>query len=334
MMAVITEEIAKRAARGLSGSRARDLAPAVGAAAAAIAGRELARRRHDHDRTPRGYGLRKREPADSGVRRIARGRIEHAIEQLRGEVDEPPAERVHIARRDLKKLRAAIRLVREQLGDSVYRLENAYYRDVGRGLAGSRDAVAVRESMAALRERYRLGARFATFERELGREDGGDDRAAMASAASALDVGLDRIERWPLTDGDWEVLEPDLRRTYRRGRNRFSEAAEAPSDVRLHEWRKRVKDLRYQVRILERAARDRLVGLEDDLHRLTDHLGDDHDLILLRERAQSSTEGTEAERAELVELIARRRGELQLEALALGERLYDAKPRKFTGSIP
>jgi CHAD domain-containing protein len=331
-MAVITEEIAKRAARGLS-APARGLAPAAGAAAAAIAARELARRRHDHDRTPGGYRLRKGEPADLGMRRIARGRIEHAIERLRGEVDEPPAERVHIARRDLKKLRAAIRLVREELGDSVYRLENAYYRDIGRGLAGSRDAVAVRESMTALRERYRLGARFAPFELELGREDGGDDRAAMAAGATALEAGLDRIERWPLTDGHWEGLEPGLRRSYRRGRNRFSEAAEAPSDERLHEWRKRAKDLRYQVRILERADRARLVDLEDDLHRLTDHLGDDHDLILLRERAQRSTEGTEAERAELLELIDSRRGELQLEAFALGERLYDAKPRKFTGSI-
>jgi CHAD domain-containing protein len=334
-MVEVATQLSKRAARGLERirtNRASAGAAAAAAAAVAIAGRELAKRADGDDRS-QSYALAPKEPADQGLRRIARGRVERALQRLRVESVEDPAEAVHGARKDLKKLRALIRLVRDQLGDSVYRLENGFYRDVGRSLAGSRDATATWEALLALRERYELGARFAGFERELQRRISGDDSDRIAEAATALEAGLGRIERWPLQGDDWSVIEPGLRRTYRRGRRRFRKAASEPSDEALHEWRKRVKDLWYQVRLLQNADRKRLSSQADDLHELADRLGDDHDLVLLRERAEGSSELDGAGREALLEPIERRRGELQLDAFSLGERLYESKPKRFARSI-
>jgi hypothetical protein len=61
---------------------------------------------------------------------------------------------VHEARKDLKKLRAVLRLVRDDLGDAVYRSENVRFRDAGRMLSGARDAHVRVETLAALRERF------------------------------------------------------------------------------------------------------------------------------------------------------------------------------------
>ena len=332
-MAQLPEQVASGARRAAERIGRRELA-AAGAAAAVLAGGEVARRRREEDESPDAYRLGKREPADLGMKRVARGRIEHALAALRDQAGEDPAEAVHTARKDLKKLRAAIRLVRHQLGDSIYRLENSFYRDAGRRLAGTRDAVAVREAMEGLRERFELGSRFSRIEAELQREErGNDDRAAIDETAVALNAGFDRVERWPLEGSGWEQLEPGLRRGYRRARNRFRDASEEPSDEALHEWRKRVKDLRYQVTILERADRKRLDGFEESLHELSDLLGDDHDLVLLRERSERPSEQRQPSLDALRELVERRRGELQLEAFAVGEKLFDEKPKAFSGSV-
>ena len=73
------------------------------------------------------------------MRRIALGRAHDALEKLRHVRDGGDfATSVHGARKDLKKLRSVLRLIREELGEEVYRTESQRYRDAGRGLGQSR----------------------------------------------------------------------------------------------------------------------------------------------------------------------------------------------------
>ena len=65
----------------------------------------------------RAYRLKEDEPLPEGIARVARGRIDHAIDELRGKTDSTPVEAVHEARKDMKKLRALLRLARGELGD-------------------------------------------------------------------------------------------------------------------------------------------------------------------------------------------------------------------------
>src|SRR5437763_13267226 len=88
----------------------------------------------------RSYRFRQREAVPDAIARIARGRIEHALAELRGEADSSPEVAVHEARKDMKKLRALLRLARDELGDEVYRRENECFRDAARRLSGFRDA--------------------------------------------------------------------------------------------------------------------------------------------------------------------------------------------------
>ena len=47
---------------------------------------------------------------------------------------------MHETRKALKRLRALVRLLREELGEQAFERENAALRDVARRLAGARDA--------------------------------------------------------------------------------------------------------------------------------------------------------------------------------------------------
>ncbi len=60
----------------------------------------------------RAFRLQSDEPLGKGIARIAHGRIAHALEELGGTTDSTPEEAVHEARKDVKKLRALLRLVR------------------------------------------------------------------------------------------------------------------------------------------------------------------------------------------------------------------------------
>ena len=55
----------------------------------------------------RAYRLEPGEPLPGGIARIARGRIDHAVDELRGNTGSTPEQAVHEARKDMKKLRAS-----------------------------------------------------------------------------------------------------------------------------------------------------------------------------------------------------------------------------------
>jgi hypothetical protein len=84
----------------------------------------------------RRFRLREGERVPGGVRRIARGQLDASIERLAGDTDEDPGTAVHETRKSLKRLRATVRLARDELGDEAYRRENVALRDAGRRLGG------------------------------------------------------------------------------------------------------------------------------------------------------------------------------------------------------
>ena len=85
------------------------------------------------------YRLRADEEVADGIRRVATGRAESAIDHLRGRGEEEPAAAVHETRKDMKKLRSVLRLVWEPLGDGTFRArELALPRGGARALGPAR----------------------------------------------------------------------------------------------------------------------------------------------------------------------------------------------------
>jgi CHAD domain-containing protein len=332
---------------GMSPTRDKTAAlAAAGTAAAAVAGIGIKKLRDgggdgkafDSD----AYRLLDGEPVGPGLKRVLTAQVDDAIAHLRGEAGTEPADAIHEARKDIKKIRSALRLVRDAIGEEDWRRENDHYRDVARKLSNFRDAEILVEAVDGLAERFGPEARKRSEalrkqldeENRAAHDDGTIDRT-MAGAAAQLAAGRSSIDGLRLDGDAWELIAPGLHRTYRRGRKRLRAVEEEASVTNLHELRKRVKDLTYQLRLIRDADRAMIGSLADHAHDLSDHLGDDHDLALLREEVQRRRDAFESpsDQRHLLEEIDQRRGELQFAAISLGDRIYAEKPKKFTNRL-
>jgi CHAD domain-containing protein len=341
-MAVVDRSVAGRVKETVEEvGRSREGRIAAGAATAtalaALTARQL-RSRDDGDGSTgpsRKYRLRRKEPTAYGVRRVARGRLEDAVEELRDE-DADPTEAVHEARKDMKKLRSALRLVRPVLGDRDYDRENSRYREAARKLSGVRDAQVRAETIDGLAARFDDDPPPGGWEAArsaLAADERPEDLGALREqAATEIEAGRRNLTNLSLDADGAALLRPGLKRAYDRGRKRFRQAAAEPSDEHLHEWRKRAKDLWYHLRLVRPGWRPVLEPLADEAHELSDLLGDDHDLAVLRSELGGAPLSS-GQREHLERLIATRRRELQDEALGYGQRLYAEKPKAFANRI-
>jgi CHAD domain-containing protein len=282
-----------------------------------------------------GYKLKRREGFAGGIARIVDEQLEGAVEQLRGEGDADFDEAVHDVRKRLKKSRSALRLARYDLGDASRSKENEVLRRAGRQLSGARDAQVLLETLA-LREEELTAPTYralrAPLERKrdaLGAEQRGSS-GQIEAISDELDGLRGRIDGWGLGDESFASAERGLRRIHKRGRDAMQVALADGSDEHWHEWRKRVKDLWYSLRILRPVARTQLAGMVDEADELSDILGDHNDLAVLLEAVEEQRDVlSDDQAAELRAAITRRRDRLRLSAVSLGRRLYAEAPRGF-----
>ena len=280
------------------------------------------------------------EPDESVRRAIFRcghEQLDHAIAELSEGTDKDPARAIHSARKAFKKERSLLRLARGAMPGGQRKRENAALREAARSVSGARDAEVMVASVDDLSERFAGQLPATAFERvrehlEARRSPESDDGSSSAAATRAvreLEGVRGRVDDWQLQDRDWAALESGLLRTYRRGRKAFAQARASGEMEDLHAWRKRVKDLWYHERLLAPTCGPTVRGHAKDLERLSDLLGDDHDLGLLSLELTQGGTPRAVDSDAVVKLIEPRRAELLPEAVGVGERVYAETPKAF-----
>ena len=296
----------------------------------------------------RAYRLRTDEHVPDGIRRVARGQLLDAHDELDGTPDRKIGEAVHESRKRTKRVRACVRLARDAIGDDVYRRENAALRTAARRISAARDARVLLETLDALTERFgdelapdttvRLRARLDAESQAAtaALRDGNDNGpGAIAVTRAELDGVLARTTTWSFERDGFGALSPGLRRIYRRGRKAMRDARQDPSAENLHEWRKRVKDLWHATELLGAAQPKQLERAARRAHKLSGRLGDHHDLQVLRAYVTSHPQcfTEETSRQALLAVIDRRAQRLCEKALARGRKVYKTKPKRFVREI-
>jgi CHAD domain-containing protein len=335
-------------------------------------------------RRERRFGLHADERLAEGLKRMALGQLDLAIEQVEcagGRV--PVGVAVHEARKALKRLRTLLYLLRDELGQQAFARETDLVREAGRLLAGARDAEVLVRTLDDLVARYpadlaHLGdlarLRVALVAEREHAAAMTLDGVTQAQALLYLREVRIRVCGWRLADrGGISAIERPLGRLYRQGRRRMKRAGRGSrSRARaFHEWRKRVKDLRYAAELLERPRRSkrRAAGVgssrsqsakarEGAAHirtlarradSLGELLGEEHDLTVLAARVGANASdadgaapaggGTQASapgrrtRRTVLKLIKRRRRRLRKRALRQGKRVYRERPKRFMAGL-
>lgn len=295
------------------------------------------------------FQLKAKESVSDGITRNVRHELEK-VQGLAGAKLKPhergtgQTEAVHEIRKCFKKVRAALRLVREELGDDMYREENWAFRDAARPLTEVRDAEMLVETFDKLAPQLgdlsdpgavaKVRATLVANHHEVTRCVLGENRA-LAGVGEAATRALARVSDWRIDGDGWASLESGLRRVYRTGHRALSLAAEHPSVENLHEWRKQAKYLWHDLQLLEPAWSSHEPELGDQAHRLSQLLGDDHDLAVLRQvlAADPLTYGGHRFLKTMFAVVDRRREELEQHAFALGRQLYNDPPKVFASRI-
>ena len=295
------------------------------------------------------FQLKAKESVRGGITRTVRRQIEKALKHLR--VRRKPQERgasenaaVPEIRKCFKRVRAALRLVREELGDDVYREENWCFRDAARPLAEVRDAQALIETVDNLTQQFeeaiepgslaKIHTALLANQQEVTRRVL-DEESACATVEEVAIRMLARLQDWKIERDGWVALESGLRRVYRTGHRALALAVKDPSVANLHEWRKQANYLWHQLQLLEATWTGSEKELVDQTHRLSRLLGEDHDLAVLRETlaADPLAYGGHRILKSVFVVIDRRREELEQQAFALGREVYKDSPKVFTSRI-
>ncbi|MBV9915358.1 MAG: CHAD domain-containing protein [Solirubrobacterales bacterium] len=280
-----------------------------------------------------GYEFYADEPVREAVVRNAREQLDRAVGELSERIGEDPEDAVHSARKAIKQERSLLRLARGAMSPRERRRENASLRDAARGLSGARDADVMIATVNKLAERYVGQLPATTFDavREQFEQRRGERSGSALDARAVQELGAVRlrVDDWQLRRGGWRAIEPGLARSYKDGLKAFGRARSSRTVEDLHHWRKRVKDLWYHSRLLAPACGPQVHGQAKDAHRLSELLGDDHDLGVLREALTSGELAVAADVDAVVLLVDHRRDELQAEAFHVGERVYAESPQAF-----
>ncbi len=289
------------------------------------------------------YQFVRNETIPDNVKRVVREEIGSAITELTEEGMDRN-EGVHQARKRFKKIRAVLRMVRKEIGDDLYRKENTVFSGFGRQLSAVRDAEAVIETFDKLSNRFpeRLKSNaFAGVRENLEkrRDSIADEQENLSERAADVVAGLweahERVASWPITNDSFSVLGTGLQKMYRGGQRNMERAYEDPADEQFHEWRKRVKDLWYHSRLMLDIWPELMTGYTTTLHKLSEYLGDDHDLVVFREILTGQPEifDTPENVDVITEFVAMRQAELRTNANPLGHLIYAEKAKDFNRRI-
>lgn len=273
------------------------------------------------------------EPIQKGFRRIGCEQIDRALGELSAGLN-LPAE-IHEARKCLKRVRALLRLGREGLGTEIFRIENRRFSDIAARLAPSRDDYVLCETLLKLeaaedddRTRRAL-SRFRLFFLASRAESSGagTDSSVVSEVMAALTDARERFGSLSFKPATTDTLVSGLVHNYRRARKAMAAAYETNDDEAFHSWRKSVQAHWRHTSLLSRLWPELMDVRVAAARELSQLLGDDHDLSILRDRicsvvpdAPLSPDETDAVltrigvRQDGLRLIAKPRGELLLAA--------------------
>ncbi len=245
-------------------------------------------------------------------------------------------EAVHGARKDLKRARSGLRLLRP-LDEAAYRRENARLRDAGRWLSGVRDDKVLLGMLAKLLERERKPKGRRLLERLMARlekERQRDWRAVRTAKRrrelrEVLGETAHRVDAWHAPHAHTPVPAAALKQLYRKGRKAFKRSRKLPSDERLHEARKQAKHLGHAVELLtDGKPPGRAKKVLKRASAVGDWLGEDHDLAVVESRFAHLPAAPAKPKQKLERRLEKRRARLQKKALKVARKLYRPRTRR------
>lgn len=244
------------------------------------------------------------------------------------------AQAVHEYRKALRRARAVLALVDEVLPRSERRAIRHVLRDARRAVSAARDHVVAPEALAQLTldndDRATAEAVLAVARESAPPID--EVERVLADGASRATAQADALDAALPPTIEWDAVSDGLSATYREARRQLKKARR--KWAAFHAWRRRTKELTYQLELIARHAGDRAAANRDRFEVLGGPLGAAVDLIMLRELLVVHGAGADRDKlAGLLEHIDDQIDDAVRAARRDGKALYDRGARKFTKKV-
>ena len=289
------------------------------------------------------FQLENNETLSFGLKRIVLELVDRSVFNL-AKGNDSFIDDIHDTRKNFKKLRTILRLIRSDIGESSYRLENLFYRDAGRTLSDLRDStvlIATFDKLLKSSEIEMSNFDFSVFrdflveKHKTIRLAKSKKSAVINSLSTDLILARSRVFDWPLSGDDFKIIKKNLQKIYEQGQHYMYAVFSESIKANVHEWRKRVKDLWYAMRILSNIWPEIMSPLVMLLGKLSDLLGDANDLFLLKEKIISNQSKFKDDQhtRELINFIDRRIMDLLRDARSIGRKVYSEDSKYFVGRM-
>lgn len=224
-------------------------------------------------------------PLDLEIKRILTDLIDESLQYLE-DAGQNTDECIHEIRKNMKKARATLRLIRPGLPTELYQRFNALFRDIAREFAEARDSrallnafyglMAKNEDSQSLQNANTLLKNNYTNKTSNLIEDQPykTTKAQLETArylAEAIEIGVSSKEN----------LLQGLVSNYKKASKAYKKATKATNAHEFHEWRKKQKHLLSQFLLLEDFFSPEIKYYPEYLQYLSELLGKEHDLAVL-----------------------------------------------------
>ncbi|MBN2413913.1 CHAD domain-containing protein [candidate division KSB1 bacterium] len=249
---------------------------------------------------------------------------------------------IHDVRTSFKKIRAFILLLKTELGEDVYKNETRCFRAEGKGIAELRDSYVVLMTLELLAVKYPDQLRNNTVNAVQNKLTAGYEakknfvleQDELTKQAGRLLTVKNRVTGWSLPENGGDLIFDRLKECYEKGRSQMTDAKTDKTDKRLHNWRKIVKHLWYQVRVFEPFNPEILIPFDESLHSLSDFLGEDHDLAVLNNIIPAPEDIENKNELNILRnCIYAERNKLQTGAFSLADSIYAESSGQFADRI-
>jgi len=281
------------------------------------------------------YRFRRKETVSDGFRRITNEQTAAIVSAL-ADGAEDPADRVHDARRRLKRLRALLELVGSQMDDDLVTREQIAYRNLSRKLGLARDADVALETFDELAIEV-IGPIDAmrdllvtASQRQRKRTLSADKLAALAAQ---IRVCSHTLVKQKIADDGWDSIALTMGHSYQKARDAYR--AKADKQEAMHDWRKFTKTLMYQLTLIRKAAPKPISKLIPQLARLAELLGHFQDLhVLQRILSEHAAHGLQMAKFPTLEAIIEKHRKRALKrAQKLGKKVFAIRPKDFANQL-
>jgi CHAD domain-containing protein len=283
------------------------------------------------------FELHQREHIEDELTKLVRKQLRSAAHALTTSADSQLGSAVHESRKSVKKVRAVAALLK-QAGAKLPRKDRRRLKSAARALSRVRDSAAIIEMFDRVRRRYPKQLRehaYGILRRGLvAARDRSEARAqhdgVVAEAAERLEKTRSSAKKWTSNSIEWPEMISILTVSYGRSRNAMKRARVTGQSATLHRWRKELKTLWYQLRLVKPLTTG-VAPLIADLKRLETELGDDHNLVVLAAtlRGCRDLRSMRGDIRQIDRLAARMRQPLRRRAFKLGRRVHVRKPEAF-----